>query len=146
MRIEKVVDLSSMWSSLQDLRRIPEQLEEVIDDSFDDKGLHASMKPFMDLLAPSDDDEGDSLMEQLQSLPMRAVDVIFMQGATPARKYHSPTCWGSGWGHYYTRWVMAKTYSEGWAMLVAWAREMHDKDMAAAPHQAQEAQGDRHGD
>lgn len=130
--IEKVVDFASMWNRLQDCSRVPEQLSDLLDDCADDEHLHSSMKLFMDRLALESDEVEMSPLEKLQEFPATQVDVIFMQGATPVRNYHGPNGWSSGWGHYYTRWVAAPTFTQGWAMLVAWAREMHGKDMAKA--------------
>jgi hypothetical protein len=121
-----------MWNRLQDCSRVPEQIEEVFEDSFDNKHLHPSMKPFMDYLTHDGVDASPALLEMLQDFPQRYSDVIFMQAMTPVRSYHGPSGWSSGWGHCYTCWVAAPTFTEAWALLVKWAREMHGKDMAKA--------------
>lgn len=130
--VEQVVDFASMWNRLQDCTRVPEQLNDMIEDCADDEQLHPSIRPFMDWLGLGDDEDEMSLLEKLQAFPPNRVGVIFMQGATPVRHYHGPNGWSSGWGHYYTRWVAAPTFTDAWNLLVKWAREMHDKDKAAA--------------
>lgn len=132
VRIEKVVDFASMWSSLQDLTHVPDELEEVFEDSYDLKHLHPSMVPFMKYLDLGDDKEADNLLEKLQDFPSQYADVIFMQGATPVRDYHGPNGWSSGWGRCYTGWVAAPTFTRAWALLVKWAKDMHDTDKAKA--------------
>jgi hypothetical protein len=132
VRIEKVVDFASMWNSLQDCIRVPDRLEEIIEDSFDDPRPHPSMKPFVDRLRIDDEDIEMSTLEKLQDFPAAQADVVFMQGLTPVRHYHNAKGWSSGWGYCYTKWVMAPTFTEGWNMLLKWAQEMHDKDKAEA--------------
>lgn len=131
VRIQAVVDFASMWNSLQDLSRIPDQLEEVIEDSFDNKHLHPSMRAFIAALDIADEEEDESLLTKLQELPSTMTGLIFMQGATPVRDYHSPTGWSSGWGRYYTGWVAAETFTAAWNLLCKWADEMHKRDLAA---------------
>lgn len=130
--IEKVVDFASMWNRLQDCSRVPEQLSDMLDDCADDDHLHPTMKPLIDLLAEEDEEMEMSMLEKLQAIPVAAVNVIYMQGATPVRNYHGPNGWSSGWGHYYTRWVAAPTFAQAWSLLVKWAQEMHDQDKAKA--------------
>lgn len=132
LRIERIIDLASVWSSLHDLSHIPDELERFIDDNWEKKGRHPSVEPIMSVIQSGNDDEpdDDSVLEALTcNLGKADACQLLVLAATPVRDYYSAAAWGSSWGRLYVRWVVAPTLDDAWRLAAKWADDMHAKDL-----------------
>lgn len=64
---------------------------------------------------------------------LRNVGGFIVQAATPVRRpmKGSKTAYMSGWGHYHTGWLYAKSESDIAAKIETWATDIHARDMKA---------------
>jgi len=128
LRIERMLDLSSTIPHLYDLFRIPDELDDFLEDNYEAKQRHPSVAPLFARLDKLDEDdwsEPDVIADLWLHAGPAASELLLVQVATPIREYVSENAWRSSWGYYNTKWVAAASLHEAWDLAVEWAKERH---------------------